>query len=338
MISEARIEEALDVLFENIKFDSEPIGLYEPLDYMIRMGGKRARPRLCLTVFSMFKPEFSDEVLFPAAALEVFHSFTLIHDDIMDKAKLRRGLPTVCEKWDDNTAILSGDVMSIESYRFLEKASARNLPKLLNLFSTTAAQVCQGQQYDMDFEVVPEISMSKYLNMIGLKTAVLMACAAKMGAVIAEQDETICDAFYKFGYDLGLAFQITDDYLDTYGDSDAFGKEIGGDILNNKKTWILTRALEKAGEMEKMGMITPEQGKMAIFQAMNMGVDTPESKREKIEKMKEIFSRIGIDEDVKYEIIKLNSQAMSHITNLGLSKLQCEKLNRFANKLIGRTR
>lgn len=336
MISEPRIEEVLVALFDKINFKEEPEGLYSPLNYMIKMSGKRTRPRFCLTIYSLFHPDFTDEILYPAAALEVFHSFTLIHDDIMDKAKLRRGLPTVCEKWDDNTAILSGDVMSIESYRLLAKAPAALLPKLLSLFSTTAAEVCQGQQYDMDYELVPEIPMTNYLKMIGLKTAVLMACSAKMGAVLAGMDDKVSDAFYNFGYQLGLAFQITDDYLDTYGDSSVFGKEIGGDILNNKKTWLLTRALEKAGEMEKMGLLKSEHGKAALLEAMSMSVDTEADKKLKIARIKELYSEIGVDEDAKYEIIKRHTDALGHINNIGLGKLKVEKLTRFADKLVGR--
>ncbi len=338
MIKEAQIEEALEALFENINFENEPCGLYDPLRYMIEIGGKRVRPRLCLITYSLFKDKFTEEVLSPAAALEVFHSFTLIHDDIMDKAEVRRGKPTVCKKWDDNTAILSGDVMSIESYRFLAKAPVSVLSEALSLFTKTAAQVCEGQQYDMDYEVVPEVSMDKYMNMIGLKTAVLMACSAKMGALVAGQNNQTCDCLYKFGYDLGLAFQITDDFLDTVGDIEIFGKKIGGDIINNKKTWLLTRALEKSEEMEKMGVIDSNFGKAALFNAMNMAIDTEDERQAKIARVREIYSAIGVDEDAKYEIIKLHAQAMSYAGMLGLGKLKYEKLNRYADRLIGRTK
>ena len=202
---------------------------------MINIGGKRIRPRLCLTSYALFKDDFTDEILAPASAIEVFHSFTLIHDDIMDKADVRRGVPTVYRKWDENTAILSGDVMSIESYKLIAKAPATVLPQVLELFSKTAAEVCEGQQYDMDFEEQEDVPMTDYMKMIGLKTAVLIACSAKMGALIAGATETQADLLYKFGYDLGLAFQIADDWLDTYGDPKVFGKAIGGDIVNNKK-------------------------------------------------------------------------------------------------------
>lgn len=338
MINETQIEDSLKELFGSIGFASEPQGLYDPLRYMIDIGGKRIRPRLCLLAYSLFKDSFSEEILQPAAAIEVFHSFTLIHDDIMDKADMRRGKPTVASRWDGNTAILSGDVMCIDSYRRLAKAPADKLPRLLELFTTTAAQVCEGQQYDMDFEKLEEVSMPLYMKMIGLKTAVLIACSAKMGAVIAGADARTCDYLYKFGYNLGLAFQITDDYLDTFGDQSVFGKKIGGDIVNNKKTWLLTRALEKSGEMEKSGVIDPQNGKKALLQAMGMSVSNDAEKDAKIKRVKDIYEAIGIDEDAKYEIIKLHADAMENAGMTGLGKVRYEMLHRFADRLLGRNK
>ena len=338
MINETQIEDSLKELFGSIGFASEPQGLYDPLRYMIDIGGKRIRPRLCLLAYSLFKDSFSEEILQPAAAIEVFHSFTLIHDDIMDKADMRRGKPTVASRWDGNTAILSGDVMCIDSYRRLAKAPADKLPQLLELFTTTAAQVCEGQQYDMDFEKLEEVSMPLYMKMIGLKTAVLIACSAKMGAVIAGADARTCDYLYKFGYNLGLAFQITDDYLDTFGDQSVFGKKIGGDIVNNKKTWLLTRALEKSGEMEKSGVIDPQNGKKALLQAMGMSVSNDAEKAAKIKRVKDIYEAIGIDEDAKYEIIKLHADAMENAGMTGLGKVRYEMLHRFADRLLGRNK
>ena len=338
MINETQIEETLNGLFSNLDFAEEPAGLYDPLRYMIGIGGKRVRPRLCLTVYSLFKDSFPEEILQPAAALEVFHSFTLIHDDIMDNADMRRSQPTVCRKWNDNTAILSGDVMCIDSYRRIAKAPAKVLPQVLELFNTTAAQVCEGQQYDMDYENIKEIPMDGYMKMIGLKTAVLLACSAKLGALIAGADERTCDYLYKFGYSLGLAFQITDDYLDTFGDSSVFGKKIGGDIVNNKKSWLLTRALEKSGEMEKSGVIQQGSGKHALLSAMEMKAANESEKNAKIARVKEIYEALGIDEDVKYEIIRLHAQAMNHAGMIGLGKVRYEILHRYADKLLGRNR
>ena len=329
MINETQIEETLNGLFSNLDFAEEPAGLYDPLRYMIGIGGKRVRPRLCLTVYSLFKDSFPEEI---------FHSFTLIHDDIMDNADMRRSQPTVCRKWNDNTAILSGDVMCIDSYRRIAKAPAKVLPQVLELFNTTAAQVCEGQQYDMDYENIKEIPMDGYMKMIGLKTAVLLACSAKLGALIAGADERTCDYLYKFGYSLGLAFQITDDYLDTFGDSSVFGKKIGGDIVNNKKSWLLTRALEKSGEMEKSGVIQQGSGKNALLSAMEMKAANESEKNAKIARVKEIYTDLGIDEDAKYEIIKQHANAMDYAGMIGLPRVRYEILHRYAEKLLGRTR
>ncbi|MBO5708776.1 MAG: polyprenyl synthetase family protein, partial [Bacteroidales bacterium] len=225
MMTEKNIEKAVKDLFEGLEFTREPEGLYDPLRYMISIGGKRIRPHLCLLTYAIYKDgAFDESILQPAAALEVFHSFTLIHDDIMDKADIRRGVPTVYRKWNENTAILSGDVMSIDSYKRIAKAPVEVLPQALELFSTTAAQVCDGQQFDMDFEDLECVPMSDYMKMIGLKTAVLIACSAKLGALIAGASAEDCDRLYSFGHSLGLAFQIADDWLDTYGDPAVFGK------------------------------------------------------------------------------------------------------------------
>ena len=328
MIQETHVDNALKELFENLKFTQEPRGLYDPLRYMIEIGGKRIRPRLCLTTYSLFKENLTEEILAPAAALEVFHSFTLIHDDIMDKADVRRGVPTVYRKWDENTAILSGDVMSIESYKLLAKAPAEVLPRALDLFSKTAGEVCEGQQYDMDFEDMECVLMSDYMKMIGLKTAVLIACSAKLGAIIGGASEEECDLLYKYGYDLGLAFQIADDWLDTYGDPAVFGKAIGGDIVNNKKSWLMTRAFEKADET----------GREELRAAMAMPVGTEEEKDEKIATVIGIYNRLGVGEEAKAEIIRLNNQALAYAEALNLQPEAYELLNSYATKLIGRNK
>lgn len=327
MIQEKHIEEALKELFADLKFTEQPSGLYDPLRYMMEIGGKRIRPRLCLTTYSLYKDSFSKEILAPAAALEVFHSFTLIHDDIMDKAPVRRGVPTVYKKWNENTAILSGDVMSIESYRLLANAPACALPEALALFSKTAAQVCEGQQYDMDFEDQESVPMKDYLKMIGLKTAVLIACSAKMGALIGGASSEHCELLYRFGYDLGLAFQIADDWLDTFGDVKVFGKTIGGDIINNKKTWLLTRAFEKAGNM---------RGR--LLEAMGMPVETPEQKALKIAAVTEIYKELCIGEDAKQEIVRLHNQALGHVEQLGLKQEAESLLHNYAARLLGRNK
>ncbi len=328
MIPESHIEKALKELFDNLTFTAEPAGLYDPLRYMMEIGGKRIRPRLCLTTYSLFKNSFDEAILSPASAIEVFHSFTLIHDDIMDKADVRRGVPTVYRKWDENTAILSGDVMSIESYKLIAKAPADVLPEVLCLFSKTAAEVCEGQQYDMDFETMAHVPMEDYMKMIGLKTAVLIACAAKMGAIIGGASYEQCDLLYRYGYDLGLAFQVADDWLDTFGDPDVFGKAIGGDILNNKKTWLMIKALEKASATETD----------ALLNAMEMPIETESQKAAKIAEIIGIYEVLGIREEAKQEIVRLHEQAMSYVAQLELIPEKAALLENYAAALIGRNK
>ena len=322
MITEVQIDETLKSLFDTITFCREPAGLYDPLRYMIDGGGKRLRPRLCLTAYSLFKDEFTDEIVQPAAGLEVFHSFTLIHDDIMDKSPLRRGNPTVWTKWGEDGAILSGDVMCIDSYKRIAQAPDEVLGKVLKLFNNTAAQVCEGQQYDMDFEKMDNVTMNQYMQMIGLKTAVLIACSAKMGALIGGADDDSAGNLYSYGYALGLAFQIADDYLDAFGDEKVFGKPIGGDIINNKKSWLIIKAFELGGQ--------------AMRDAMAMPDGTEEERQAKIRKVKAIYTSLGIDELAGKEIQRLTDEALQFASRLNLSKMRYEMLKRFADKLVGR--
>lgn len=322
MISETQIDDILKSLFETIQFAPEPAGLYDPLRYMIAGGGKRLRPRLCLTTYSLYRDEISDEVLQPAAGLEVFHTFTLIHDDIMDRSPLRRGNPTVWKKWNEDTAILSGDVMCIDSYRRIAQAPQEVQGKVLRLFNRTAAQVCEGQQHDMDFENETTVTMSRYMQMIGLKTAVLIACAAKMGAILGGASDEEAGLLYNYGYALGLAFQVADDYLDAFGDEKVFGKPIGGDIVNGKKSWLTIKAFELAPE--------------AMSEAMSMPVSTPEECLDKIARVKALYTTLGIDKLASAEIQRLTDESMEYVARLGLNNVRQEMLKRFADKLVGR--
>ena len=332
MISEAQIDACIAEMFRDMDFSLEPAGLYDPLRYMISIGGKRIRPRLCLLSYAMFRDELGEEILEPAAALEVFHTFTLIHDDIMDRSPKRRGRETVWKKWGEDTAILSGDVMSIDSYRRISKAPVAVLKDVLELFNRTAAEVCEGQQYDMDFENLEEVPMADYMKMIGLKTAVLLACSAKMGALIAGASAAEADALYDYGYKLGLAFQVADDWLDAYGDEKVFGKPIGGDIVNNKKCWLTTRA------QEKLHAASDDAAILRLKAAMAMPVGSPEEREAKIAAVRGIYDSLSVGEDARAEIEKLTDEAMKAVDCLNPGKLRREMLARYASALVGRTR
>ncbi len=326
MINENRISEQVKLMFRDIEFTREPKGLYDPLRYMIEIGGKRVRPSLCLTTYSFFRDEFDEGILSPATALEVFHSFTLMHDDIMDHSPLRRGMPTVWKKWNEDTAILSGDVMLIDAYRRISKAPHEVLGRVMSLFSTTAAQVCDGQQYDMDFESESEVPMEEYRKMIGLKTAVLLACSAEMGAIIGGASEEVCKAIYNYGYELGMAFQVADDYLDAFGDEKVFGKPIGGDIVNGKKSWLTVRTLEKTDDKE------------GFLKAFGEIANDPESREAKIEKVKKYYTDCAVDSDAKIEIAGFTWKALEAVSDIGLMPENIEMLRNFAEKLVGRAK
>lgn len=303
MVSEEKLDKIIEDLFSEVKFEKQPLTLYEPLDYMIRIGGKRLRPKLCLLTYSLYKDYFDDAILQPATGLEIFHGFTLIHDDIMDKSPLRRGCESVWKKWDNDTAILSGDVMCIDSYRRISCAPDSKLREVLDLFSSTTAKVCEGQQYDKDFESREDVSMQEYMEMIGLKTAVLLACSAKMGALIAGASREDCDKLYDFAYLLGVAFQIEDDYLDAYGNEDIFGKPIGGDIINKKKNWLITRALEKIGARQRPRLIS-------LYNEENI------DREEKIAEVLEFYDSLGVGEEAKSEIKKIGDRAKETVKDL----------------------
>ena len=319
--------EELDKFVENglaaLNLRMEPKELYEPIEYMVSIGGKRLRPELCLLTYNLFSDKIDKPILYPALALEIFHGFTLIHDDIMDKAELRRGQQTVHKKWNDNVAILSGDVMSIQAYQLLANCPGEVLPQVLALFSKTAAQVCEGQQYDMNFENIPYITMNDYISMISLKTAVLIACSAKMGALIAGAEEKTAQALYDFAYSLGIAFQIQDDLFDTFGQGNVFGKKIGGDILNNKKTWLLVESFKVADTAQKQ----------QLNEIMAMGEEQGE---QKIARMQQMYTTLGIKEAATKAIMEYYNKALEIIGKIDFTPAQMEQLGKFADKLIKR--
>lgn len=244
------LSKRIDDFIKEIEFNETPETLYRPISYILSLGGKRIRPLLTLLAANLFS-EHVDAAVKPAVAIEVFHNFTLLHDDLMDRSDMRRGNPTVHQKWNDNIAILSGDAMLIEAYRFLLDVPHILMPQILKLFSDTAMDVCRGQQYDMDFEQRAHVSESEYLEMIRLKTAVLLACSLKLGAVLGGASQSNAELLYDYGINIGLAFQLKDDLLDVFGDFQTFGKNIGDDIVNNKKTYLLIKSLELSNKSQK---------------------------------------------------------------------------------------
>lgn len=233
-----------------IPYPQQPEGLYEPIRYVLSMGGKRLRPTLTLMAYALYK-EDTERALPTAIGLETYHNHTLLHDDLMDKADMRRGKPTVHKKWDENTAILSGDTMLIMAFQHILRTDCHRLPEVLNLAARTMQEICEGQQYDMNFESRNDVREEEYIEMIRLKTSVLLACALKAGALIADAPEEDCEQLYQFGEKIGLAFQLQDDYLDCYGDPAVFGKQIGGDICCAKKTFMLINAFNRANDAQK---------------------------------------------------------------------------------------
>lgn len=250
MFSADEILKKVNAYLASLPYDRRPSSLYEPISYVLSMGGKRIRPVLMLLAYNLFRDD-PERILMPACALETYHNYTLLHDDLMDHAPLRRGRQTVHEKWDANTAILSGDSMLVLAYQRMAQCDADKLKPVLDLFTETALEIGEGQQYDMDFEHRSDVLEAEYIEMIRLKTSVLLACAVKMGAILADASEENAERLYRFGEQIGLAFQLQDDFLDVYGDPKVFGKAIGGDIVSNKKTYMLINAYNRADEKQR---------------------------------------------------------------------------------------
>ncbi|RDY60281.1 polyprenyl synthetase family protein [Flagellimonas nanhaiensis] len=302
---------------------TEPQNLYEPISYILNLGGKRLRPVLTLLTTELFQGD-SDQSMDAALAIEMFHNFSLVHDDIMDDAPLRRGKTTVHEKWDLNTGILSGDAMLILAYQLFENYPPELFKKLTSLFSKTSLQVCEGQQYDIDFETRDDVSLEEYLKMIEYKTAVLVAAAMQMGAMIAGASEQDTIAVYEFGRNLGIAFQLQDDYLDAFGDPKTFGKQIGGDIMENKKTYLYLKSME-TGNQEQ------------IESLLHLYSIKPKDSSSKIEAVKTIFEESGAVEATKDAIEMFTQAAFGHLEKLKLSDANKKILRQFGEGLMQRT-
>jgi len=297
----ALIEEQLKQLSIGSK---TPAGLYQPIDYVMAAGGKRIRPVLALMACNLFSDDI-EKALMPAIALELFHNFTLLHDDVMDNADLRRNRPTVHKRWNENTAILSGDAMMILAYRCICQAPPDVLPVLLDTFNRTSLEVCEGQQYDMDFEQRTDVSIDDYLKMIRLKTAVLLAASLKTGAISGGADVTSAESLYQFGISLGLTFQIQDDCLDVYANPDVFGKAIGGDILCGKKTYLLLTAFEKADSKTRSELST-------LLNEQKIPAN------EKINRVKAIYDHLGVNNVARKAMDDYYQQAMLHFRNVAV--------------------
>lgn len=300
-------------------FPEQPASLYEPNEYFLSWGGKRIRPVMCLMGNELFDEIHPDSWQL-ATAIELFHNFTLIHDDIMDAAPLRRGMETVHMKYGESTALLAGDVMLIKAYEYLNKIHTLHLHKILNLFNNTAREVCEGQQLDMDFEKRESVSLDAYIHMISLKTSVLLAASLEMGAIIGGASEGNCRHLYDFGKNLGIAFQVQDDYLDAFGDPEKFGKDVGGDIRQNKKTFLLLHALEVA---------TPEQ-RNRLEQLMR------QNPPDKVEQVLQIFRDCNIDAWAKELKDKYLQTALFHLDAIAVRSVRKEPLQELANFLIQR--
>lgn len=298
----------------------EPKNLYDPIHYILKIGGKRIRPILTLMSCELFGTHYK-KALPAALTIELFHNFTLIHDDIMDKASLRRGKETVHIKWNENIGILSGDALMIMSYQMLESFPGDTFKKLSVLFNTTALQICEGQQYDMDFESTNKVTLEQYIHMISFKTAVLLGCALQMGAIIADAEEKECKEIYNFGLNLGIAFQLQDDYLDAFG-TEEFGKKPGGDILENKKTFLYLKAMELASQEDKKRLL--------------QWYAATKNSEEKIKDVKALFTKYKIPELLLQEIKNYSLRAFKNIEQLSVPENKKSSFIKFGESLMYR--
>ena len=321
MHSFIELAEIFEAKFTTRHFPEHTATLYDPAQYILQLGGKRVRPVAVLMGNELFD-ELHPDAYNVANAIELFHNFTLIHDDIMDRAPVRRGLPTVHTKFGESTALLAGDVMFVKCYEYLNKLKVSSFHKILQLFNTTAAQVCEGQQLDMDFEKRDTVSFDEYVNMITLKTSVLLAASLQLGAVLSGTGEGNQQHIYEFGKNLGIAFQVQDDYLDAFGDPSTFGKQVGGDIIANKKTFLMIHALEVADDVSKK----------ALQQLM---LDNP---ADKVEKVLQIFKDCKVDEWANELKEKYLQTALQHLEDIAVLSKRKEPLKELALFLIQRNR
>ena len=313
-----KVNEFLD----NLKYDRKPSGLYDPVKYVLSMGGKRIRPVLMLLSYGLFKDDV-ESVLMPACALETYHNYTLLHDDLMDNADMRRGHETVHRKWDANTAILSGDSMLVLAYERMAKCNPVYLSDVLHTFTETALEIGEGQQYDMEFETRNDVTEDEYIEMIRLKTSVLLACAQKIGAILAGASKQDQDNLYKFGEQIGLAFQLQDDYLDVYGDPKVFGKKVGGDIICNKKTYMLINAYNRADAEQRREL-------QHWMEAETFNSD------EKVAAVTAIYNKVGVDKLAIEKIAYYFEESKKYLDAVQVSDERKAELRLYAQKMMHR--
>lgn len=322
MIKADEILKLVNKYLDNLSYDRKPSSLYEPIRYVLSMGGKRIRPVLMLLSYNMFR-ENPEDILMPACALETYHNYTLLHDDLMDNADLRRGHETVHRKWDANTAILSGDSMLVLAYQRMAQCDKQKMPEVLSLFTETALEIGEGQQYDMDFEHRNDVTEDEYIEMIRLKTSVLLACAMKIGAILAGASKEDADNLYRFGEQIGLAFQLQDDYLDVYGDTRVFGKAIGGDITSNKKTYMLINAMLRANNTQRAEL---EKWISA----------TEFDREEKIAAVTRLYNEIGIDKLAQEKINFYFEQSRKYLAAVSVAEDRKAEITAYAQRMMKR--
>lgn len=322
MLTATEIQEKVNAYIASLPYERKPKSLYDPIEYVLAAGGKRIRPSFVLMAYNLFHDDV-DRILPVATALETYHNYTLLHDDLMDKADMRRGRPTVHKKWDDNTAILSGDTMLVLAYEHLAKCDTKYLKPALDLFTETALEVSEGQQFDMEFETRNDVAEEEYIEMIRLKTSVLLACALKMGALVAGASDADANALYAFGEKVGLAFQLQDDLLDVYGDPKVFGKAIGGDITSNKKTFMLINAFNRA-----------DAGTRAELERWTTATEFDPA--EKIAAVTEIYNRLGIDKLAEQRIKEYFEQSRQHLDELSVSDDRKAVLREYTERMMNR--
>ena len=322
MFTTSELLERVNVYIAELQFTRAPHHLYEPISYVLSLGGKRIRPVLMLMAYNLYKDDV-ESILSPASAIEIYHNYTLLHDDLMDRAELRRGKKTVHKVWDDNTAILSGDAMLVLAYRYMAECAPRHLKEVVDLFGSTALEICEGQQFDMDFERRDDVKEEEYLEMIRLKTAVLLAASLKIGGLLGGASAHDAAGLYDFGVQMGVAFQLKDDLLDVYGDASVFGKNIGGDILCNKKTFLLIKALEHADDNQKQ--------ELEHWLTAGSFDDS-----EKIAAVTHLYDRIGVKEMTEEKIAHYSKRALNSLGGVDVADEKKKQLQKLIGRLMSR--